>query len=354
MAGEAPLRVLGATAYPQTAASARVRVANYTGFLGAHGVDLRFRSALSEADYARLVAPGPSALKAATLARASLRAAFAQADDGLLLVHRLRLLNPFPGIDPPRRLDIYDLDDALFLGSAAAVNRRFQWAKQEPRRAAVCMRRSRLVIAGNRYLATEARRFATRVEVVPSCVDPEAQPPRVHREAEVVTIGWIGSHTTSVYLAPVLPVLARLNQHRLRARFVVVGGDTGLRADWLEHRPWSATREAADLASFDIGIMPLPDTDWARGKCGYKVLQYFAAGVPAVASPVGVSVEMLGEGRGLLATSPAEWEAALERLLADASERAQRGARAREFVRAHYSYQRWAPELASLLRSLAA
>src|SRR3954447_8538985 len=126
----------------------------------------------------------------------------ARPDHDVLLVHRLRLLTPLPGVDPPPRLDVYDLDDALFVGSAAAVNRRFQWAKQEARRCVACLRRARLVIAGNAFLAGTAREYAERVEVVPSCVNPAVQPLRTHGTADVVTVGWIGSPTTSIYLEP--------------------------------------------------------------------------------------------------------------------------------------------------------
>ena len=132
-----------------------------------------------------------------------------------------------------------------------------------------------------------------------------------------------------------------------------MGGDSRLRARWLEHRPWSLATQNTHLASFDIGIMPLPNTDWARGKCGYKLLQYFAAGVPAVASPVGVGNELVGRERGLLATDGGEWRAALEALITDAEARRQMGINARAFVEANYSYQRWAPELASMLHSVA-
>jgi glycosyltransferase involved in cell wall biosynthesis len=351
--GQAPLRILGATAYPVTAASARVRVAQYVPFLRPHGVELTFEPALRSEEYATLASDAAALRKVALLAASALRAARSRRDGELLLVHRLRLLNPLPGVDPPPRLDAYDLDDALFTGSAAEVNRRFQWAKQEARRSIACIRRARLVIAGNAFLAAEAGRYARRVEVVPSCVDPSIQPVRDHGAAEVVTIGWIGSHTTSAYLAPILPVLARLNEPRLRARLVVVGGSVDVKAPWIEQRPWSLERQPADLAGFDVGIMPLPDTEWARGKCGYKLLQYFAAGVPAVASPVGVSRELVGTDHGLLATTTDEWHTALDRLIRDAAERAERGAAARGFVEREFSYARWAPELAAMLRSLA-
>jgi hypothetical protein len=167
-----------------------------------------------------------------------------------------------------------------------------------------------------------------------------------------VTVGWIGSHTTTEYLHPVLPVFERLNAQGLRARLVLVGAAPEISAPWIEHRPWSLETESRDLADFDLGIMPLPDTEWARGKCGYKVLQYFSAGIPAVASPVGITRELVGEERGMLATSPTEWRSALETLLAGVDERRQRGAIARDFVERFYSYQRWAPELASILHSI--
>jgi hypothetical protein len=349
------LRVQGATAYPLSAASARVRVANYIPFLRDHGIELEHTPTLSVEDYALIVSSASPAQKAAVLARSAARAGRAALgrDDGrLLLVHRLLTLVVTPGIDPPRRLDVYDFDDALLVGSAADSNRRFQWTKQEGRRALTCMRRARLVLAANATLATGARSFTRRVEVVPSCVDPDAQALHEHQDRETHVIGWIGSHTTVDYLRPLLPVLERLNAGGRRAKLIVVGADTGLRNDWIEHRRWSEETQTKDLAEFDIGVMPLPDTPWTRGKSGYKLLQYFAAGVPAVASPVGVNSELLAGGGGMAATSDDDWQQALTELLCDANARRERGQAARSFVEEHYSYQRWAPEIANLLRSL--
>jgi glycosyltransferase involved in cell wall biosynthesis len=209
------------------------------------------------------------------------------------------------------------------------------------------------VTAGNGYLAGRVKEWARSVEVVPTCVDPSEQPLRDHQAVEVVNVGWIGSQTTSAYLQPVMPVFARLNDRGLPVKLVLVGADPSLRAPWIEHRPWSIATEGRELASFDVGIMPLPDSDWGRGKCGYKVLQYFAAGVPAVANPVGVATELIDDERGILAASAEQWEHALQTLITDTLERRQRGAAARAFVERHYSYQRWAGEFAALLRSLA-
>lgn len=348
----ARLRVQGATAYPLSAASARVRIANYVPFLRDHGIELEHSPTLSDDEYALIVSATNPAKKAAVLARGAARAARGRKDGELLLVHRLLTLIPTPGIDPPRRLDVYDFDDALLVGSAADSNRRFQWTKQEGRRARACMRRARLVVAANSALARDARAFARRLEVVPSCVDPAAQPLHIHRDRECPVIGWIGSHTTVEYLRPLLPILERINSRGNRAMLVVVGADTGLRTDWIEHRPWSVDTQAKDLADFDIGVMPLPETPWTRGKSGYKLLQYFAAGVPAVGSPVGLNSELLRDGRGFGATTAAEWERALLEMLGDVVGRRERGETARKYVEDHYSYQLWTPELAKLLRSL--
>ena len=338
-----PIQVRGLTAYPLSAASARVRVGDFRPFLQAQGIELTHRPALRDAEYAVLKSNANPAHKVAILARSALRTARDQQTEGLLLVQRLLLLTPFPGVDPPRHVDAYDIDDALFVGSPADTNKRYQWVKRERQRAVATMRRARLVIAGNPYLAEHARTLNRRVEVVPSCVDPERQPLRQHAGADVVKIGWIGSHTTVAYLRPVLPVIARLNSHGHRAMLVVIGGDTGVRADWIEHRPWSLERQAADLAGFDIGIMPLPDTDWARGKSGYKLLQYFAAGVPGVASSVGSTPNWSPTAAGSPSPLDTEWEQGLRALIVNADERRSRGLAARAYVEANYSYQRWAP-----------
>lgn len=353
--GNPTLRVLAETAYPASTPGPRVRIAEFAPFLRPHGVALSYSPTLTDDEYLRLSSPGSALRKSAVLVKATSRTVVRrQPDHDLLLMHRLRLLNPLPTFDPPSHVDVYDFDDALFLGSTASANRRFRWAKQEARRWGEYVRRSRLVIAGNAFLADHARQHARRVEVVPSCVDPARQDLHVHQEGDVAIVGWIGSQTTSAYLPMILPAMKRLNRGRLRAKLVLVGADPTITAPWIEHRPWSLATENTDLASFDIGIMPLPNTEWARGKCGYKVLQYFAAGVPAVASPVGIAPELIGQDRGMLAASPEDWCAALERLIADVQERRQRGAVAHAYVERHYSYQRWAPELAILLRSVCA
>ena len=347
------LNVLAETAYPLSTAAARVRIGSFVPFLRDHGVDLRLHTTLEDKEYS-LVSSGASvARKSLALAVAAAREARrSRPPRDLLLIQRLRFLSPIPGLDPPRELDVYDFDDALFLPADGTGHPRYQWVKQEARRCVAYMRRAKLVIAGNSFLADAARQHAKRVEVVPSCVDPATQRRHVHEEAEELVVGWIGSNSTTSYLSAVFPAMERLNSGRARAKLVLVGAEPSVTAPWIEYRPWSAATQEGDLASFDVGVMPLPDSAWSRGKCGYKVLQYFAAGVPAVVSPVGVAPQLAGSDRGLVARTTEEWTAALEHLLEDVDERRERGEAARTFVERHYSYARWAPDLAELLRSV--
>ena len=224
--------------------------------------------------------------------------------------------------------------------------------KLEARGSHAYAQRERLVLAGSSHLA-DAAAEADRVEVVPSCVDPSAFEQCVHSPAERVTIGWIGSSTTVRYLCPLLPVVQRLNESGCAARLVAVGATIDANYDWLECKPWSRASESAELASFDIGVMPLPDDAWTRGKCGYKLLQYFAAGLPSVSSPVGIAPSLVGDDRGLLAATDSEWQRALTDLAAEVAARAEIGSNARAFAAREYSYERWAPELARLLSDLA-
>lgn len=350
--------VIAETAYPLSAASARVRIAAFVPHLLDHGIALRFRPNLTDAEYRAVASDAGPIRKALELGRASGRLIarrLGRPEEGPLLIHRLRFLLPLPGFEPASSPDAYDFDDALYLGSVLASNRRFRLLKREAEHWLAYVRRARLVIAGNANLAERAREHARRVEIIPSCVDPSAQPVREHRAREVVTIGWIGSRSTADDLRTVLPVVDQLNRKGVTARLVLIGaGPLEFTAPWLEQRPWSQGTEAAELAELDLGIMPLADTEWTRGKCGYKLLQYFSAGIPAVASPVGVNTRIVGERkeRGLLATTAEEWSASLEELVRDHRARAEMGAAARGFVETEYSYQRWAPELAALLSEL--
>ena len=313
-------------------------------------------STLSDDEYATITSDAPRASRARALSRAALRLPRRAHADSPVLIHRLLFLAAVPGIDPPRRVDAYDFDDALFVGSIERRDFGQRLLKRESGRWRRYVSRARLVIAGNEFLASHALRHATgAVEVVPSCVAPEDYDLSPHDDDETVTVGWIGSESTAPYLTPVLGAVDQLHSSGAipGIRLVVVGADLGISAPWLVQRKWTLDTVRSDLRGFDIGVMPMPDSAWARGKCGYKLLQYFAAGVPGVVSPVGVAIGLSKGGRALTAATAEDWRKQISVLARDAVGRRERGAVCRSFVEAEYSYERWAPELASALAALA-
>jgi glycosyltransferase involved in cell wall biosynthesis len=217
------------------------------------------------------------------------------------------------------------------------------------------MRGARLVLAGNRYLADHAvEAGASHVEVVPTALDPAryacAVPPR-----SIFTIGWIGSPSTTHYLDVLRGPLEAIGMGR-RARLLLIGASTQAPiAIQTEMVSWSESTEAQHLSRCDVGVMPLIDGPWERGKCGFKLLQYMAAGLPVVASPVGVNCEIVEHGvTGFLASTPQEWCEALGRLRADSLLRRRMGEAGRSVVRRRYSIDATFPTIERSLRAAVA
>jgi glycosyltransferase involved in cell wall biosynthesis len=201
------------------------------------------------------------------------------------------------------------------------------------------------VIAGNSFLADYAARFNHNVTVVPSSVDVAAYPRSVNSNV----IGWIGSRTTLPYLSPLKPVFETLD---VKPRVIGSGDPTQLGFE-TEFRPWLPETEIKELSQFGVGIAPLPDTPWEHGKCGVKILQYMACGIPVVASPVGVNAQLVVNGvNGFLAKNTEEWTTALRTMIADSNQRQQFGAAGRTEVEKHYTVQAAAAAVNSVLRSL--
>lgn len=219
------------------------------------------------------------------------------------------------------------------------------------------MARSDLVMAGNAYLAERAETAgARRVELVPTVVDTDVYAVNAARVAEAKPyIGWVGTPSTwQQYLMPMIDLLEELTE-TLQAGVRTVGASPEAATyPFLDAQVWSEDTEVSQIQAMDIGIMPLTDTPWARGKCGYKLIQYMACGLPVVASPVGVNTEIVDHGvNGFLASTEAEWREALVTLLRDPDLRAQMGAAGRRKIEDHYSLQVWGPKVAQLLKEAA-
>ena len=347
------LAVAAQSAYPSSVASRRVRLDNHAARLRTLGVRLDLDSPLDESGYAPLARRRDLVSKARvgiSTARGLARMHAASRDASLLMVHRLRSLVPVPGVDPPRRVDVYDFDDALF---AAPRRRLHDRLKREPERFDVYLGSARLVIAGNEYLADRACKIAAKVEVIPSCIEVLAEtPPPARLEAQ--TLGWIGSPTTTPYVEALIPKLAPLRSRFPELRLILVGAQPQRKLpDWVDVRTWSPASEATALAEMDVGLMPLPDDPWSRGKCGYKLLQYAAAGVPSVGDPVGVNRRILDGIGGVAPLKARTWPSEISELLLDRQARDEIATRGHKFVDREFSYRRWTPELATLLRDLA-
>jgi glycosyltransferase involved in cell wall biosynthesis len=261
--------------------------------------------------------------------------------DLVVVYHRISPL--LPAALERRILDsgvpyIYDFDDAVYLEERLLTRGK----------TSALISGASAVIAGSSELARYARTFNRSISIIPTVVDlarfPEPEAPR--SQARPLTIGWMGAPATTHYLQSIAAPLRRLTASRA-IRFVTVGASPlALPGVRIEQRPWALETEIEELMGFDVGIMPLTDDEWSRGKCGYKLVQYMAAGIPSVASPVGANREIVDDGvTGFLADTPEQWVSAFERLADDRELRARMGAAARARCEAHFSLGRTAPEL---------
>jgi glycosyltransferase involved in cell wall biosynthesis len=206
---------------------------------------------------------------------------------------------------------VFDLDDAIFCRSNGFISRTHM------RRFAQVARRCQQIWAGNEYLAEAALRYNSATTVLPTSLEPEKYTIKVTKPSDTFDLVWIGSSSTRRYLEPALPLLEQLTERFPFLQLKIVA-DFDLPSGQLRTIaiPWSEKEESEALASSHIGIAPLPDNSWTRGKCGLKVLQYMAAGLPVVSSPVGVNRDIVEhEVTGFLAESPDEWQVAIERLI---------------------------------------
>ncbi len=251
---------------------------------------------------------------------------------------------------------VVDYDDAVFHNYDLAshpVIKKFLRDKID-----LVMKRAAVVIAGNRYLHDRAiRAGAARVQIIPTVIDLDRY--EVHNDRErgaALTVGWIGSPATQNYLKDIAVPLSEVLRC-YNARLVLIGANSDILAHFpdiaIELRAWSEASEVQDICSFDLGIMPLPDGPWEQGKCGYKLVQYMACGVPVIASSVGANVDIVGQSRsGLLADSLAGWQDALHRMLSDPDLRVTAGRAGRIAVEQQYSLQAQLPKLTDIFYSL--
>jgi glycosyltransferase involved in cell wall biosynthesis len=271
-----------------------------------------------------------------------------QAADVVLLQRRLLKSWQLHLLRRASRTLVFDFDDAVFLRDSYHVKGIHSPGRQ--RRFAAIVQAADVLVAGNCFLRDQAARWAhpDRVHVVPTCVNPDLYPLAGHvRDVHGVQMVWIGSSSTLRGLHRAQPILERLG-HRWPGLHLKVVCDRFLHFRHLPALscPWSEENEAALLAAADIGISWVPDDLWSRGKCGLKVLQYMAAGLPVVANPVGVHAEIVRHGEtGFLAETPEQWIEAIGRLARNPLLRRQMGRAGRrrleEVYSVHVGAARW-------------
>lgn len=352
------MRLLILTRYDRLGASSRLRMLQYVEHLEADGIQCTIAPLLPAAYVERLYATGRRsvfALAADYLRRA--RILFrARAYDQVWIEKELFPSAPATAERLLARLGapyVVDYDDAIF--HSYDRSRSFLKRLLLGRKIDVVMARARTVIAGNAYIAERARAAgAGDVRIVPTVVDHHRYKRHLPAESGRLTIGWIGSPATQHFLTHVAAPLVEVCR-RHDARLLLVGAQPSV-ARWfdgidVEIRGWSEDTERDDVAEMDIGIMPLEDGPWERGKCGYKLIQYMASGVAVCASPVGANLDIVSNSRsGLLASTAEEWTKALELLATDGAMRREMQDNGVEAVRRHYSVESRLPAILATIK----
>jgi glycosyltransferase involved in cell wall biosynthesis len=359
------MRLLALTRYDRLGSSSRIRFYQYFPFLERQGMEIVCLPLLDD-DYVRRLYRG-DAIKVGPIASSYLRRLSSLVRSGAFnLLWIEKELFPWLPALAERFLSalrvpfIVDFDDAVFHrydAHSSSLVRLILGHKID-----AVMRAAKLVVAGNNYIASRARKAgAKRVEILPSVVDMKrfsytASPGNATQSNDnPLRIGWVGSPVTTPYLSLIQkPLETVARQGNVQIVLIGIGSLDPLPGLPKEKIEWNEELEPKLLESLDIGVMPLPDNPFERGKCGYKLVQYMAAGLPVVASPVGANTQIVKHATtGFLASTAQEWVEALQRLRDHPEMRARFGLAGRRRAEQFYSLEITAPKLTDLLLSCA-
>lgn len=363
------MKVLALASYPIEAAATRYRLSQFVKPLAEHGVTLNIHPFLNSKQFARLYEQKSLVLTAAGLAKSGLlrlKTIFAAKSADVILVQREAMIFGPPLIEwlvthALRLPMVLDLDDATYVSYTSptygALGRSLKWFSKTDD----LIKWAALVTCGNRSIAEYVTSKGAQARIIPTVVDTTFFHPveRASGNGSVV-LGWIGTHSTFPYLESIFPVLSSLaKDHEFSVK--VVGAsrtDITIPNVKVESLPWKLEREISDFQSIDIGLYPIDASlysgNWAQGKSGFKAVQYMAAGVPYVATPVGGSAEIGEVGRThLFASTDDEWYRNLKMLIADEKLRREMGAAGRRHAIEHYGLEAQADKLVAALREAA-
>ncbi len=249
--------------------------------------------------------------------------------DSKLLLYCLRIKNiPI----------IYDFDDSIWLNTNN--NPLIKILKNQYHKTIRHIQFANVIIAGNEYLANFAKKYNNNIIVIPTVVDTDYYQPNNKTIADKIILGWMGSHTTLEHFKQVIPVLNRLKEKYSNIEITAIADESYIPELNLKVKKWNNKMEINDLNSFDIGIMPLPNDEWSKGKCGLKALTYMSCGVPCVISDIGVNQEIITKTKGGYSVkNDEEWIEQLSLLIENTSLRKELGSAGREGVLKYYSVQ---------------
>jgi glycosyltransferase involved in cell wall biosynthesis len=239
-----------------------------------------------------------------------------------------------------KALIVFDFDDAIWLNDTSEGNANLDWLKK-PSKTASIIKIADLVLAGNSYLANYAKLFNPRIEIMPTTIDTNyhKRTTRISNKSSIC-IGWTGTSTTLKHFETIIPVLKKIKELFGEKVYFKIIVNIPYRFPELniEATQWSSNKEIEDLSEIDIGIMPLPDDEWSKGKCGFKGLQYMALEIPTIMSPVGVNSEIIQDGEnGFLASTEGEWVEKLSLLIEHEDLRVKLGKAGQKTVEEKYS-----------------
>ncbi|MEN7549608.1 glycosyltransferase family 4 protein [Rapidithrix thailandica] len=343
------MKILILAPYPKTVApSQRFRFEQYLEAVREKGWKYDYVPFIDETTWAILHQPGQFVKKALGILRAFLKRFFLLSklsSYDYVFIHR-----EASHIGPPlfewliakvfRKKMIYDFDDAIWLPNFSKHNESFHWLKMYGKVKSI-MKWSYKISAGNRYLADFARKYNPEAAIVinPTTIDTEHYHNQVKdQSSNPLVIGWTGTLTTTKYLKDIVPALKDLEQKYNFEFHVIANEDPEYELKSYRFVKWKKETEIEDLLQFNVGVMPLVDDAWAKGKCGFKALQYMALGIPALVSPVGVNEDIVDHQRnGFVCRKQQDWYEGLEQLLKDAEARTNMGEEARKKIEDYYS-----------------
>ena len=339
-------RLLIIAPYPKgQAPSQRFRFEQYLNLLEKDGFEIEYHSFLNDKTWKTLYKEGSFIAKAFGIISSFWRRfilLFSIRKFDHIFIHREASI-----IGPPifewiiakvlRRKYIYDFDDAIWLPNYSDSNAKFHRLKAYWKVKKI-MKWAGEISAGNAYLQEHALQYNSNVRILPTTIDLENVHNVISHQSDAINIGWTGTHTTMVYLDRLIPILKRLEDKYSFTFTIISNQKPNYDLDSLRFIKWSKESEIEDLSAINIGVMPLENDVWAKGKCGFKALQYMALQIPSVVSPIGVNEEIIQNGEnGYLCTSDEEWENVLSSLIEDKEQRIKIGQNGQKTIENHFS-----------------